>query len=393
MKLYLKQYLFKVRTLSPVFIGSGTEVGKKEYIYNRNNNTVSFLDMRKLYKGLMQKRLMPAFTDYMLREHNDLYSFFRNNHVSPSVYQPWISYTVKMGDQHLINRSTKGIQLFMKDPYGQPYVPGSSLKGALRTVLQSAWYLNHPDQADRIAGQIQNEARRRASRTRYMSSSDRRMSTEVFHSQMFPEDKTRLEDAINDRMRGLIIGDSRPLKTDDLCVCQKVDMNTVGTEKPMPMLRECLRPGVTMEFQVTLDPDYFPYTVVDIIKALNTSYEYYQKIHIKGFQKAPKIPAASDKKGRKLNFFLGGGVGYVSKTTTYAALNTLDEHEAKRQVGQILNAITPSRHNHQNDADKGASPAILKCTKYNGNTYQMGACYLCGARSYDIDKVKQPDKQ
>ena len=42
------------------------------------------------------------------------------------------------------------IQQFVKDVYGLPYIPGSSLKGVLRTCLLAEDIMKNPEKYDRI---------------------------------------------------------------------------------------------------------------------------------------------------------------------------------------------------------------------------------------------------
>ena len=51
---YLKCYKVKLHVLSPVHIGSGTKIGKKEYIYMPWNHQVIIPDIQKMYAELQK---------------------------------------------------------------------------------------------------------------------------------------------------------------------------------------------------------------------------------------------------------------------------------------------------------------------------------------------------
>ena len=125
MESYLREYDFEIVTKAPVFIGSGEKVGKKEYIYDRRANKVVFLNLKKMYQGLMKLRLLPAFQEYMLKERYDLYYFMKDHGIASAQYLQWIDYTAAVGDPQMITRSTVEISRFVKDAYGSPYIPGS----------------------------------------------------------------------------------------------------------------------------------------------------------------------------------------------------------------------------------------------------------------------------
>ena len=55
MSQYLKSYQVELRTVGPVFIGSGKEISKKEYIFLENKR-IGILDIERLYFYLVKKR-------------------------------------------------------------------------------------------------------------------------------------------------------------------------------------------------------------------------------------------------------------------------------------------------------------------------------------------------
>lgn len=72
MSSYLKNYTIELTTLAPVFIGSGEQLGKKEYIYNKYEKKRIF-DRKTLYKHILEENLSDAYERYMLGKNRDLY--------------------------------------------------------------------------------------------------------------------------------------------------------------------------------------------------------------------------------------------------------------------------------------------------------------------------------
>ena len=68
----------------------------------------------------------------------------------------------------------------------------------------------------------------------------------VFHT--LNRNEKRKSDAVNDLLCGLRIGDSEPLRVDDLALCQKIDVTRDGVDKRLPILRECVRPETEIRF-------------------------------------------------------------------------------------------------------------------------------------------------
>ena len=55
---FLKHYRLKIHTLSPVAVGSGEKIGKKEYIYLPAKKRALVPDIEKMYaESLPQKRV------------------------------------------------------------------------------------------------------------------------------------------------------------------------------------------------------------------------------------------------------------------------------------------------------------------------------------------------
>ena len=68
MESYLYKSYIEFQTLSPVFIGGGRELNKKEYIYDRNNGSIYLVDFRKMCEGLQARRLLDAFEAYLMED-------------------------------------------------------------------------------------------------------------------------------------------------------------------------------------------------------------------------------------------------------------------------------------------------------------------------------------
>ena len=62
MKEYLKIYRIKITALSPIHIGSGEKINKKEYIYLPRNHQVLIPDIEKMYGDLQKKGLGKAYS-------------------------------------------------------------------------------------------------------------------------------------------------------------------------------------------------------------------------------------------------------------------------------------------------------------------------------------------
>lgn len=383
MESYLYRSYIEFQTLSPVFIGGGRELNKKEYIYDRNTGSIYLVDFRKMCEGLQARHLLDAFEAYLMEDvqtqnkrqgtfqNRELFHFLKDNRVPETVYKNWYIGAVKVADKSMNMHSAKSIQMFMRNAANEPYIPGSSFKGMLRTVLETNYYLENRDEADEMADRIHNA--RKQNRNKYLGDEDKRIDVQSIHRKMFEVYKDNPEKTIadqnNDTLRGLLIGDSQPITLDDMCICQKIDLTIYGEQRPLNLVRECIKPGVRIRIPITIDTRICPFSMKDILNAIREFNKNYIAQFTNHFQGAPAT------NGNSTTFYLGGGVGYLSKTVTYGVMHG---DEAVKMTAEIIDQTLPEKvrekHKHYLDIRKGVSPHLLKCTLYQGKLCQMGAC-------------------
>jgi len=362
---YLMTYEITLETLAPLFIGSGMEIGKKEYIYYKPKTMVMIPKLSRMYQELAKLKLDKKYEDYLLNDNRDLATWFRNQKIEYKQYLPWMDYELNGRDAEFEGDSSrnrvKGIQLFIKDAYGCPYVPGSSLKGALRTVFIGGRLIHKGNSAAR--DRVKNF--REAIRNNLLKNEAAELEGDILRT--MNREGTRRNDAVNDVLSGLIVSDSRPLRTEDLTLCRKIDVSVKGDENKLNILRECIKPNTKIRFTITIDSKIFPYRIEDILDAMNAFYRQYEKVYKKKF--LPDCDYLEDV------LYLGGGSGYATKTVTYPLLG---EAEGVKTVNKIIDqTLSPkikNQHKHSQDMCMGVSPHMLKCTKYQGRLYEFGLC-------------------
>ncbi len=359
---YLKTYMVKLNLVGPLFIGSGRNIGKKEY-YVAGKNKVVIPDIDRLYGFLQKKGKENAFEEFLLKNNRDgLAEWLRQADVKLSELQEVSSYTLAC-DEKLFGRGGRiEVKGFMKDSYGQPYIPGSSLKGMLRTILLASEVLkdsSYQNMADKIS---ENAVRELKISNRFASSDIKAIESKAFNR--LGRIGTEPKDAVNDIMQGFIVSDSLPLTCDDLALCQSVDKHLDGTEKALPIAWECLKPGTEVQFSLTVDSSICKYDDKKILEAIKLFNDYCYDVFLKSFNGENRLADNI--------VSLGGGVGFASKTVLYQLLG---ENEGRRIVSIILDKQFP-KHKHRDDARKGASPHVVKCARYNGKALQMGRCKL-----------------
>ena len=366
MKDYLKVYKVTLHTLSPVFVGSGKEINKKEYRLSFQDRKIIVYDPGKLYTALKRLGKSGKYEEFLLNDPKaNLNYWMKDNNIYPQDIASAVRYTVDWGDRMDLGKSKTSIMEFMKDPYGLPYVPGTSIKGMLRTILLGYEISSHRTLYDKNANDIKTFYSHRVSPNNYSREASRVEQTAF---RRLNRDEKHPADAVNDVLQGFIISDSKPLSLNDLVLCQKIDRHTDGQEKPLNILRECLYPGTDIEFMLTIDTQRCSYDADAVLKAIQVFNDIYHANFLTGFRESK--PAAD-------TVYLGGGVGFVSKTFIYPMFPGAEGVKTTVKVLEnTMNNRLFREHKHSNDSRIGVSPHVLKTTRCNGKSFQMGECRI-----------------
>jgi CRISPR-associated protein Csm5 len=366
---YLKQYRIVLRTVGPVFVGNGREIAKKEYIFGTRNK-VLIPDIQKLYCMMQKRGKAAAFESYLLSGgREDLTTWLRRQDIKSSELKSIVKYELDCTDAVLEKGKTLQILEHMKDPYGAPYIPGTSLKGMFRTIFLCEDIMKNPQKYQREKEAMERELRennkyQRTNRNTFLKKNIGNI--EAINYRTLKNNEEKRKDAVNDWMQGFIVSDSEALSVNDLVLCQKVERHKDGTESTLPLLRECIKPDTQIKFTITIDTSVCDYDVKKIADAVRASIEN----HYRNFQKEFRgmdIP--------KTNYlYLGGGSGFVSKTMVYSMYGKQKGIDLTQIIFDKTNV--PRIHKHFKDKEYGVSPHILKCTRYQGATLQMGLCKI-----------------
>lgn len=356
---FLKNYKIKLTTLGPLYIGSGKTIGKKDYIYKKNENRFYFLNMKIFFKELMKRNLLKSFEDYMMGFKTiDLGQWLETQKITKEEWVHWVDYSVDAG--FLEKKKKRMIDTFIKDMYGNPYIPGSSLKGALRTILLP-FMMSKAEKKQTKRNLLKNEIR---------TEDDYEKVNKGIQNDYF--NRLKREDyknnATNDIMSMIRISDSGSLKKEDLIICQKIEKNVDGDYNILPTNRECIRPGVVIEFTLTLDTVYFPCTIEEIESSIKDFYRNYQEKFVDAFDEPDH--------SKDCKLYLGGGVGYVSKTLPYQIMEIEEGTEyIANMFKNTLDNFIYKKHKHDLDIhDYQVSPHIMKFGSYQRKRLQMGLC-------------------
>lgn len=362
-------YRLSFEVKGPVFVGNGKDISKKEYLFLPGKK-LAVIDIEKFYALMKQRGLAESFERFMMRENREnLRSWMERNEIRKEEIQHTFRYVLPNNQESLERGRPLQILQFVKDPYGNPYIPGSSIKGMLRTILLAEDIINNPDQYQTAAREITGELKKPQDRqgrygNRYILNGNlREIESRRFHQLNYAKNPL---DAVNDMMSGFIVGDSEPLEMESIILCQKIDVHVDGREKKFNLLRECLKPGTEITCMLTVDNSRCKISSEQIQDAVSTFASQYYENFGRHFPHASR-PGAED-------VFLGGGCGFVSKTIVYPLFPELKGVKVTKDIFDKIGV--PSIHKHRFDTEYGVSPHTLKCTRMGNEIYAMGLCSM-----------------
>ncbi|MCD8129599.1 MAG: type III-A CRISPR-associated RAMP protein Csm5 [Oscillospiraceae bacterium] len=357
---HLQVYDLLLSVRSPLFVGTGRSLAKNEYLYNPKRETVSFVNEQAFLSLLAERGLVDKYEAYILSGDTDLYSFLREIcGLTDMEIRGVTSRSIEAGNA--INKDTANkaqIYRFQRNKAGRAYIPGSSLKGALRTVWLAARILEEtpsnrnfrqPDAKGRSVNPIPEE--------NYVN--------------LLRCNEKRETDAVNSIFRGISVSDSEPISDRALILCRKWDVHPNGGEHSINLIRECVRPGANIHFKVMLDQFLLNrrITAESLMADIAVFARFYREHYLSHFT----LPEDAVDPLNDRCLFLGGGSGLFSKSLDYPYWG---DEDALQDVSAFLNVFFPKHKHAEIDPDLGISPRMLKYTEYDGQLYPFGVCQV-----------------
>lgn len=367
---HLESYQVTLTALAPLFIGSGNEISKKDYIYDKRANKIYVPKMNEMIAFLEARGLLEDYLADVISGPQTLQGFLTNKQIRFNDYKSFIDYTLDDVNNTIDDKALKGIQQFMRDGYNMLYIPGSSLKGAIRTALLNEKLLNNTLQGQKTVNSLRNSTKSERLDLREIARQGTQLESDLLNT--LPVNRERVSDAVNSVMKGISISDSQPINPKQLILIQKIDVHTDGNKKPLPIFRECLAPQTQATFTLTIDKtlaEVSGITIDDIKSAIEQHYQWQQKIFVDKFDKLANENCPAE----ALMLYLGGGAGFISKTMLHAVLGEKDGLDATSKI------LVQQFRKHKHDKDVKfyrVSPHTKKMTQYKGQYYQMGLCGL-----------------
>lgn len=366
---------------SPTFIGSGTTYKKDSYIYDRQNNKVYFLDEGKWAVFLGQHGLIDDFAQALTRELQrfDLFRYLGNQSQLRRTYGSVWNVIRAMQKDGVIraeeeyyaadrNGRLNDIAGFIRDAEGNPYVPGSSLKGAFRTAILTSVIRKNQRLYQSDWMKLKQAAGKKGEMGRAVDDLEKKLT--------IPLNQEGKREMVDSYFRGLTVSDAI-WEEGNLCVAAKYDLSVDADDThPVGLFRECLDYDTKLTFTLGIDDDQRAmghFGIRDfqsLLCVLQDFVDFQYEILAHPFLQNAERELRDIK---KIDLLLGGGTGFLSKTLVYALAPRRED--AVYVTRKLMEA---SFKGGKHFRDRVISPHTLKLVCVDNARDLMGLCYLEG---------------
>lgn len=310
MKTEYRTFQFSLLSMAPIHIGSGDKYTSREFIYE--NGYFYFPDMGKFYNRMVEKGYDQKFERFLQERkprasNNRLISFLLDNRISDRDFGGYRIKETGLETEENDNDSKLGaineVVKFMRDAFGNPYIPGSSLKGAIRTILMNT----NPDWNNENVVKDKKE-----------------------NKFLIPWGAKKGQE-FNDLFNAIRVSDSKPFRNDSLILVQKWDHKaTPPLVKPLPLYREATAPLTKINFTITTTTKEAGILMEELGQRAQAFYKEYKNFFLSDF------PENKIQPNIQYPIYLGAGSGVWTKTIFEKAKDILQERYGNSRTTRMV---------------------------------------------------------
>lgn len=229
---------YSLHFITPLHVGSGLRLSKMDYVVR--GNRVIIIDLQRL--ASFPKVDPEELSDAMDMRNFDIGSYMRDKGIDPAQVA---SYSVAC------NKDPKGeIISCLKDGLGNPYVPGSSLKGALRTAILWERIKNDSSLMNEARDKIESAIERAGPR------SSAAWAAQPLERLFLGRDPVKGNHPNYDHLRALKVSDTDIIPKEQLQCFDAAVRNLRGgrLETKMTLCAEAFQPGTETQISLDIDP-------------------------------------------------------------------------------------------------------------------------------------------
>ena len=369
------KYKMKLEVLTPLHIGGAdykSKLDKKEYVFDKDKGTLTLIDSEKFISFLIKKNLFDDYIFYIQKnltlknnkqdKNIKLIDFLKSRDIYKNIEEFRKKAPIKIAAEI---EEMNDIKLMLRNLQGKPYIPGTSIKGALVNFLLVNYIINNRDKFKNEKNKILEIAQK------------------ANNDNDIKKAKNNIKRIVNDIEKYIIYGDNKELEKSKRFgisvsdtynysnirtyfyrdIDEKRDTSKKEKEQPIPIYREYIMANSIFDVDITLDIDLIKKsklkikTISDLTEALeNTSNYLINKI-------------LKDENSSQIeNLILGANTGFLQKTIIYSLF---EKKEERLEVVKKLLHLKKGDKIKDHLKDK-FSPRVLNRVKINGNNKLAG---------------------
>ena len=369
------KYKMKLEVLTPLHIGGAdykSKLDKKEYVFDKENGELTLIDSEKFISFLIKKNLFDEYIFYIQKNLNlkkneqdkniKLIDFLKSKDIYKNIEEFRKKAPFKVNPEI---EEMNDIKLMLRNLQGKPYIPGSSIKGALVNFLLVNYIINNRDKFKAEKNRILEIAKKSSNDNDVNRHKNdiKRIVNEIEKSIIFANN----EELEKSKRFGLSVSDTYNYSNTRTNfyrdIDEKRDTSKEEKEQTMPVYREYIMAGSIFDFDITLDIDLIQKSKFKIknINDLNEALENTSNYLISKILKDKNSPQIE-------NLVLGANTGFLQKTIVYALFE--DEKERLEVIKKLLHTKKGDKiKDHLNDK---FAPRVLNRIKINNKNLLAG---------------------
>lgn len=368
---------YELTCISPIHIGNGELLKQYEYIFtkDRNQQRIYFLDKAKWMTFLVRHDLIDDYAQSVFSGRMNLYGWLQSQRIG-SLSAIIREVCNASADVYLVRerqQRVNDISRQVKTPDGVPYIPGSTLKGAIRSAILFHDIRQHPEAYLPFWNRI--KAAMEAGNRRQMRDLAQNLERQAFTR--LKQQKNRPDDALQSVMKGLAVSDAMLVGHErDTVILQKYDVSSIRREglkgHPLALFRECIPAGRKFRFSMTLDKDI---ARLIGITSLDDVWQWVRDYLAFGLAQEKGVFGHEYKgefeESKLADIRLGGGTGFLSKTVYYALA---PNGEGRTVLANFFDDVLFTRRNchHHKTKDDRLTPRTLKLAWADNDRWILG---------------------
>lgn len=368
---------YELTCISPIHIGNGELLKQYEYIFtkDRNQQRIYFLDKAKWMTFLVRHDLIDDYAQSVFSGRMNLYGWLQSQRIG-SLSAIIREVCNASADVYLVRerqQRVNDISRQVKTPDGVPYIPGSTLKGAIRSAILFHDIRQHPEAYLPFWNRI--KAAMEAGNRRQMRDLAQNIERQAFTR--LKQQKNRPDDALQSVMKGLAVSDAMLVGHErDTVILQKYDVSSIRREglkgHPLALFRECIPAGRKFRFSMNLDKDI---ARLIGITSLDDVWQWVRDYLAFGLAQEKGVFGHEYKgefeESKLADIRLGGGTGFLSKTVYYALA---PNGEGRTVLANFFDDVLFTRRNchHHKTKDDRLTPRTLKLAWADNDRWILG---------------------